>query len=83
MSLFFLTADYAFGTQLEKGAAEVVKAGGGTVVGDVRVPFEQGRLTEGQDAGDPLDAIVFDALGAGVLQAGSGAFLDLRSSRTN
>jgi branched-chain amino acid transport system substrate-binding protein len=38
-SWFFLTADYAFGTQLEKGAAEVVKVGGGTVVGDVRVPL--------------------------------------------
>ncbi len=38
-SWFFLTADYAFGTQLEKGAAEVVKAGGGSVVGDVRVPL--------------------------------------------
>jgi branched-chain amino acid transport system substrate-binding protein len=38
-SWFFLTADYAFGTQLEKGAADVVKAAGGTVVGDVRVPL--------------------------------------------
>ena len=38
-SWFFLTADYAFGKQLEAGAAEVVKAGGGTVVGDVRVPL--------------------------------------------
>jgi branched-chain amino acid transport system substrate-binding protein len=38
-SWFFLTADYAFGAQLEKGAAEVVKAGGGAVVGDVRVPL--------------------------------------------
>jgi branched-chain amino acid transport system substrate-binding protein len=38
-SWFFLTADYAFGTQLEAGAASVVKAGGGTVVGDVRVPL--------------------------------------------
>ena len=38
-SWFFLTADYAFGTQLENGAAKVVKAGGGTVVGDVRVPL--------------------------------------------
>ncbi len=28
-SWFFLTADYAFGTQLENGAAKVVKAGGG------------------------------------------------------
>jgi branched-chain amino acid transport system substrate-binding protein len=38
-SWFFLTADYAFGTQLQKGASEVVKAGGGAVVGDVRVPL--------------------------------------------
>ncbi len=38
-SWFFITADYAFGSQLEKGASDVVKAGGGTVVGDVRVPL--------------------------------------------
>ncbi len=38
-SWFFLTADYAFGAQLEKGAADVVKAGDGSVVGDVRVPL--------------------------------------------
>jgi len=38
-SWFFLTADYAFGTQLENAAASVVKANGGTVVGDVRVPL--------------------------------------------
>jgi branched-chain amino acid transport system substrate-binding protein len=38
-SWFFLTADYAFGKQLEAGASEVVKAGGGGVVGDVRVPL--------------------------------------------
>jgi branched-chain amino acid transport system substrate-binding protein len=38
-SWFFLTADYAFGKQLEAGAAEVVKTGGGSVVGDVRVPL--------------------------------------------
>ncbi|HEY1453348.1 MAG TPA: ABC transporter substrate-binding protein [Roseiarcus sp.] len=38
-SWFFLTADYAFGKQLEAGASEVVKAGGGSVVGDVRVPL--------------------------------------------
>ncbi len=36
---FFLTADYAFGTQLQDAAADVVKAGGGTVVGAVRVPL--------------------------------------------
>ncbi len=38
-SWFFLTADYAFGTQLENAASGVVKANGGTVVGDVRVPL--------------------------------------------
>ncbi len=38
-SWFFLTADYAFGTQLQNAAADVVKAGGGTVVGAVRVPL--------------------------------------------
>ena len=38
-SWFFLTADYAFGKQLEAAATDVVKAGGGTVVGDVRVPL--------------------------------------------
>jgi branched-chain amino acid transport system substrate-binding protein len=36
---FFLTADYAFGKQLEAGATEVINAGGGKVVGDVRVPL--------------------------------------------
>jgi len=36
---FFLVADYAFGKQLEAGASVVVKAGGGSVVGDVRVPL--------------------------------------------
>jgi branched-chain amino acid transport system substrate-binding protein len=38
-SWFFLTADYAFGTQLQASAERVVKAGGGTVVGAVRVPL--------------------------------------------
>jgi branched-chain amino acid transport system substrate-binding protein len=38
-SWFFITADYAFGTQLENSASRVVKAGGGTVVGGVRVPL--------------------------------------------
>jgi branched-chain amino acid transport system substrate-binding protein len=38
-SWFFLTADYAFGTQLQNAASDVVKAGGGTVVGAVRIPL--------------------------------------------
>ena len=36
---FFLTADYAFGASLEHDTAEVVKANGGKVVGDVRHPL--------------------------------------------
>jgi branched-chain amino acid transport system substrate-binding protein len=38
-SWFFLTADYAFGTQLQEAAAKVVEANGGKVVGAVRVPL--------------------------------------------
>ncbi len=36
---FFLTADYAFGHALERDTSEVVKANGGKVVGNVRVPL--------------------------------------------
>nr|WP_240647987.1 ABC transporter substrate-binding protein [Pararobbsia silviterrae] len=38
-SWFFLTADYAFGKSLEKNTADVVKASGGTVVGQVLHPL--------------------------------------------
>lgn len=38
-SWFFLTADYAFGHDLEAQTAKVVKANGGTVKGTVRHPF--------------------------------------------
>ncbi len=36
---FFLTADYAFGTQLQQSAERVVNANGGKVLGAVRVPL--------------------------------------------
>ena len=36
---FFLTADYAFGHDLEQNTAAVVKANGGQVLGSVRVPI--------------------------------------------
>jgi branched-chain amino acid transport system substrate-binding protein len=36
---FFITADYAFGGDLEKQASEAVKAGGGQVLGAVRHPL--------------------------------------------
>ena len=38
-SWFFLTADYAFGTQLEKDATKVVLDNGGKVAGSVRHPL--------------------------------------------
>ena len=38
-SWYFLTADYAFGTQLQNDTSNVVKAAGGTVVGSVRHPL--------------------------------------------
>jgi branched-chain amino acid transport system substrate-binding protein len=36
---YFLTADYAFGHALEKATADVVKANGGQVLGEVRHPL--------------------------------------------
>ena len=38
-SWFYLTADYTFGTQLQKAASKVVEAKGGKNVGAVRVPL--------------------------------------------
>lgn len=38
-SWYFLTADYTFGHGLQNDTAEVVKAGGGTVLGASRVPL--------------------------------------------
>jgi branched-chain amino acid transport system substrate-binding protein len=38
-SWFFLTADYTFGTTLEKDATDVVNANGGKVLGSVRHPL--------------------------------------------
>src|SRR6202050_2510345 len=36
---FYLTADYAFGSQLQAAASKVVEANGGKVIGAVRVPL--------------------------------------------
>lgn len=38
-SWYFLTADYTFGTTMEKEAGDVVKANGGSVLGSVRHPL--------------------------------------------
>ena len=40
-SWFFITANYAFGQLLRDQTSAVVKAAGGTVVGDVDYPFPQ------------------------------------------
>ena len=42
---FFLVADYAFGTALEHDAARVVTATGGTVLGEVKHPFNASDLS--------------------------------------
>ncbi|WP_368507788.1 ABC transporter substrate-binding protein [Bradyrhizobium lupini] len=52
---FFLTADYAFGTQLQESASKVVEANGGKVTGAVRVPLStsdfSSYLLQAQNAG--------------------------------
>jgi branched-chain amino acid transport system substrate-binding protein len=52
---FFLTADYAFGAQLQEAASKVVEANGGKVVGAVRVPLAtsdfSSYLLQAQDSG--------------------------------
>ena len=42
---YFLTADYAFGAQLQNDTAAVVKAAGGTVVGSVKHPLSAGDFS--------------------------------------
>jgi branched-chain amino acid transport system substrate-binding protein len=42
---FFLTADYAFGHTLEKDTTDIVKAGGGKVLGSVRHPLNSTDLS--------------------------------------
>jgi branched-chain amino acid transport system substrate-binding protein len=44
-SWYFLTADYAFGTGMERDATAVINQSGGSVVGSVRHPFNTPDLT--------------------------------------
>ena len=44
-SWFFLTADYAFGSSLQKDATDVILAGGGKVIGSVRHPLNSADLS--------------------------------------
>ena len=58
---FFITADYAFGHALERSVSEVVKAGGGTVVGAVRHPLNSpdfaSYLLQAQNSGADVVAL--------------------------
>lgn len=58
---FFITADYAFGHSLEQAVTDVVKAGGGTVVGSVRHPLNSSDfssyLLQAQTSGADIVAL--------------------------
>ena len=58
---FYLTADYAFGTQLQNAASKVVEANGGKNLGAVRVPL------------GGVGLLLLPAAGAGLGRAGAGA----------
>ena len=44
-SWYFLTADYAFGAQLQNDTSTIVKAAGGTIVGSVKHPLSAGDFS--------------------------------------
>ncbi|MDR1967731.1 MAG: ABC transporter substrate-binding protein, partial [Burkholderiaceae bacterium] len=58
---FFITVDYAFGQALERAVSDVVKAGGGTVVGSVRHPINSpdfsSYLLQAQSSGADVIAL--------------------------
>ncbi|NYT38234.1 ABC transporter substrate-binding protein [Allopusillimonas soli] len=60
-SWYFITVDYAFGHSLEKGASDMVKSLGGTVVGAVRhplnVPDFASYLLQAQSSGAQVVAL--------------------------
>ncbi len=58
---FYLTADYAFGTQLQSAASKVVEANGGKNLGAVRVPLGS------------LGLLLVPAAGAGIRRQRAGA----------
>lgn len=60
-SWFFITADYAFGQQLEKDATRFIKELGGTVVGGVRHPTNTADFSSFalQAQGSKADVIAF------------------------
>ena len=73
---FFITADYAFGTQLQQAATNVVEAGGGKVIGSVRAPLStsdfSSYLLQAQGSG---------AQSVGLANAGADFSNSLRAAR--
>src|SRR5438477_8165168 len=72
---FLLTADYAFGHDLEKQAMEAVKASGGVVVGAVRHPFGTADY-----ASFPLQAQASGAGIVGIANAGDDTITSIKQA---
>jgi branched-chain amino acid transport system substrate-binding protein len=62
---FYLTADYAFGTQLQGAASKVVEANGGKNVGAVRVPLQTSDFSSFVLQAQSSDAQVLGLANAG------------------
>jgi len=75
-SWFFITVDYAFGQALEKDTANVVKAGGGKVLGSVKHPFNSPDFSS-----FILQAQSSKAKVIGLANAGSDAINALKAAR--
>src|SRR4051794_20964633 len=59
-SWFFMTADYAFGTALERDATKTIKSLGGTVLGGTKNPpfnsdYSSARFSERMHGAKPTD----------------------------
>ncbi|MFG1193089.1 ABC transporter substrate-binding protein [Xanthobacter flavus] len=68
---FFLTTDSAFGYSLEKEASKIIVAGGGTVVGSVKIPINStdfsSYLLKAQSSG--ADIVALSVAGADAVNA--------------
>src|ERR1700736_1874287 len=74
-SWFYLTADYAFGTQLQNAASKVVEAHGGKNVGAVRVPLGAADFSS-----YPLQAQASGAQVLGLANAGTDFINSLKAA---
>jgi hypothetical protein len=66
---FFITADYAFGTQLQQAATKVVESGGGKVVGSVRAPLSTSDFSLRKMG--PIDHALWQSLAMRTITRGS------------